>query len=263
LACHFLERSMSLRACPDCGRRISTKAERCPNCGWSPSRPNAESVPLPFLLSAAEVRRRKVQCRECGEDVALGSGSCPSCGYAPGAGRPAGWKILLALLALIGLGMAGVAWHLGLLPQRRPNAASLGTTVLDSTVLEAELRQASGARRRRDPPRIRSSRFQASCLSPAPVLVYALDRTPTAYFVRLTAGTGNPTLAGDSLRSRYQLVTNGYEAQWNALFVKEVTPELIAKLRCDAAVGSIEEVAFNDADEVRLPRMTNMKRFRS
>jgi RNA polymerase subunit RPABC4/transcription elongation factor Spt4 len=254
---------MSLRACPDCGRRISTKAERCPNCGWSPSRPNAESVPLPFLLSAAEVRRRKVKCRECGDDVSLGSGSCPSCGYTPGAGRPAGWKILLGLVVLIAIGVAGVAWQLGLLPRRHLSAASLGTMVADSTALEGELRQTSGLRRRRDPPRIRSSRFQASCLSPAPVLVYALDRMPIAYFVRLTPGSGNPTLAGDSLRSRYQLVTNGYEARWNALYVKEATPDLVAKLRCDPAVGSIEEVAFNDDDEVRLPRMTNMKRFRS
>ena len=85
---------------------------------------------------------------------------------------------------------------------------------------------------------------------------------PTAYFVRLTPGTANPTLAGDSLRARYQLVTNGYEARWNALFLKDATPELVAKLRCDAAVSSIEEVAFNDDDEIRLPRMTNLKRFR-
>lgn len=253
---------MSLRACPDCGRRISTKAERCPNCGWSASRPTAEAVPTPFLLSAAEVRRRKVKCRECGEDVSLGGGACPSCGYAPGGGRPARWKVLLVLLVLTILGISAVVWKLGLVPKQVLTATSLGTALADSAQLESERRDAS-VRKRRDPPRIRSSRFQASCLSPAPVLVYGLDRVPTIFFVRLAPGLANAQLSGDSLQARYKLETAGYEARWNALLAKNVSAETVARLRCDAAIGSLEEVAFNDTEEIRLPRMNRLKRFKS
>jgi hypothetical protein len=42
-----------------------------------------------------------------------------------------------------------------------------------------------------------------------------------------------------------------------------VSAETVAKLRCDPAVGSIEEVAFNDSEEIRLPRMNRLKRFKS
>jgi hypothetical protein len=252
---------MSQRACPDCGRRISTKAERCPNCGWNASRPTAELVPTPFLLSAAEVRRRKVKCRECGEDVSLGGGSCPSCGYAPGGGRPSRWKVLLVLLVLVILGVSAVIWKLGLVPKQVLTATSLGTPLADSTALESE-RLAARVRKRRDPPRIRSSRFQAACLTPAPVLVYALDRVPSTYFLRFAPGQPDPALMGDSLRARYALAGAEYEPQWNAVFVKDVTPELIAKLRCDPAIGSIDEVAFNDEEEVRLPRLNRLKRFK-
>lgn len=253
---------MSLRACPDCGRRISTKAERCPNCGWSASRPTAVGDPTPFLLSAAEVRRRKVKCRECGEDVSLGGGACPSCGYSPGGGKPSRWKVLLLLVLLTVLGVSAVAWKLGLLSQQALTATSLGSAVADSAQLETELRDAS-LRKRRDPPRIQSSRFQGSCLSPAPVFVYGLDRVPTIFLVRLAPGIANAQLSGDSLQGRYKLETAGYEARWNAVFAKNVSAETVAKLRCDPAVGSIEEVAFNDSEEIRLPRMNRLKRFKS
>ena len=68
---------------------------------------------------------------------------------------------------------------------------------------------------------------------------------------------------GDSLQGRYKLETAGYEARWNAVFAKNVSAETVAKLRCDPAVGSIEEVAFNDSEEIRLPRMNRLKRFKS
>ena len=149
---------MALRSCPDCRHRMSTKAERCPNCGWSASRPTAEVVPVPFLLSAAEVRRRKVKCRECGEEIALGAGSCPHCGFAETGGRPARWKVALALVVLIALGVSVAVWQMGLFPKRDLSVSSLGTAVADSTTIEAQRRGVS-FRRRRDPPRIRSSRF--------------------------------------------------------------------------------------------------------
>ena len=209
---------------------------------------------MPFLLSAAEVRRRKVKCRECGEEIALGAGSCPHCGFAETGGRPARWKVALALVVLIALGVSVAVWQMGLFPKRDLSVSSLGTAVADSTTIEAQRRGVS-VRKRRDPPRIRSSRFQGSCLSPAPVLVYALDRTPTTYFVRLAPGTPNPRMVGDSLMIRYRLQSNGFEAQWNALFVRDVTVDVVAALRCEPAVGSIEEVSFNDSEEIRLRRL--------
>ena len=62
-------------------------------------------------------------------------------------------------------------------------------------------------------------------------------------------------MVGDSLMIRYRLQSNGFEAQWNALFVRDVTVDVVAALRCDPAVGSIEEVSFNDSEEIRLRRL--------
>jgi RNA polymerase subunit RPABC4/transcription elongation factor Spt4 len=231
---------MSLSPCTECGRQISTRAERCPHCGRkraSGSAPAAEDVP--FLVSIAEARRRKVKCRECGSEVSLGAGSCPGCGFDDPAGRSARWG-LVVVVAVVSLALgAAAAWKLGYvkLPVRYTRPA-----VADSTAFKANV--ASKVQRfRTDPPRVRSARFSAPCLSPAPVLVYDVDVTPSMFRLQLSRELPDPKRLTDSLSKRYEFSTAGYDARRNGSLVWEVKPGAVAALRCVAGITSIEEVS--------------------
>src|SRR5688572_31015751 len=163
----YLRDSMSLHACTVCGKQISTKAERCPHCGRKPVGDAPSDLPVPFLVSAAEVRRRKVNCRECRGEMTLGSSSCPNCGFTDTGGTRPGWRLLLAVAVLFAVGgSAAAAWYFGFLPGRAPRASDVGVATVDSATLEAELRKTTSRRRRRDPPRTPSARFPALCLNP-------------------------------------------------------------------------------------------------
>ncbi len=237
---------MSLSPCADCGRQVSSKAERCPNCGRKTPGASDSEDSVPFLVSVAEVRRRKVKCRECGQEVSLGAGSCPGCGFAHPGDTPVRWWLLITVgLMMAALGTA-TAWQLGLVKSR----AAVSSAAADSAAIKANVPSVS-YHRRRDPPRIRSARYPAACLSPAPVLVYALDRTPATFFVRLAGGISNPVVVTESLVTRHKLQSHGYEPPWNALYIKDATPAVVSALRCETAVNSIEEVAYNDLPDLR------------
>lgn len=263
-----LSKSMSLGTCTDCGRPVSTKAERCPHCGAKnpATKPLDDSVP--FLISASEVRRRKVKCRECGRAVALGAGSCPECGYASPGEKP-GWRVLLigllialALLAAafaagfaaIKVGLVdrvalldrialldrtGVLDRIGLLDRR----VAVSTAATDSAAIESNF-SSNSRRLRKEPPRIRSVQFGAACPAPAPVLVYELDRTPSMFQVRLAREVADPARMTDSLVKRYRLQSAGYDVKRNGVFVWQVSPAVVSALRCESAVSSIDEVSY-------------------
>ncbi len=239
---------MSLAACPDCRRQISTKAERCPHCGCKRAVGSQSESSVPYLVSVAEVRRRKVKCRECSQEVSIGAGSCPNCGCSAVGEARVRWKLLLVLALLATVTASAIAWQLGLLPQRI--AISSGAVVADSATIESEL-WSLGPRRRRDPPRIKSAQYPAACLSPAPVFVYRLDRRPTTYFVHLNRRIPNPAVVADSLVTRHGLQSKGYEPQRNAFYVSDASVSVVAALRCETVVSSIEEVSYNDDEEIR------------
>jgi len=171
------------------------------------------------------------------------------CGLADPRARPTrGWGVAVVATLLIALA-AAAAWKLGFLDGRRQNASA--AAVVDSAALQSGLRSSVRKTRRRDPPRIKSARYPAPCRSPAPVLVYALERMPKTFFVRLAGGIPNPDLMTDSLVNRYKLQSNGYEPAWNALYVKDTPPNIVSALRCEALVNSIEEVAYNEMGDIR------------
>lgn len=229
---------MSLQPCPECGRQISTKAARCPNCGRkSPGAPASED-PVPFLISVAEVRRRKVKCRECGSEVALGSGACSVCGFATPGDTPVRWWLVVTLAVVLGGLGAAAAWKLGFL-DRRPVDSSAAA---DSTVIKSRF-TSNSPRFRRDPPRTRSAQFSPACLTPAPVLVYELGRTPSMFQVQLAREVPDPARVTDSLMKRYKLRGAGYDAKRHGVFVWAVSPAVVSALSCESSVSSIEEVS--------------------
>ena len=230
---------MSLHACTVCGKQISTKAERCPHCGRKPDGGGGSDVPVPFLISAAEARKRKVKCRECGNEVSLGAGSCPSCGFANPAEPRSRW-VLMTLLAIV-LGGAGsaAAWRMGLIEPRPRVGVSVAA---DSAAVESNFNW-NTPNFRRDPPRTRSARFGAACPSPAPVLVYQVDSTPSMFRIQLALATPDPNRLTDSLVARYQLKSAGYDRKRGGIFVWQVSPAVVAALRCESGVTSIEQIS--------------------
>jgi hypothetical protein len=154
-------------------------------------------------------------------------------------------QVAVVVLILVGIAFA-VAWRMRLFD--RPVQSAM---VADSAAIESQLRGGKAPRRRRDPPRIISSRFAAACLSPAPVLVYALDRTPKTYWVQLESEIRDKVQAANSLIIRHRLQSNGFEPRYGALYVWDATPALISALRCDTVVSVIEEVSWDDSEEIR------------
>jgi hypothetical protein len=82
-------------------------------------------------------------------------------------------------------------------------------------------------------------------------MVYGLDRKPTTYYVHLDRGIPNPAGAADSLVSRHRLQSDGYEPQWSAFYVRDANVSVVAALRCEPVVSSIEEVSYNGEEEIR------------
>lgn len=58
---------MALIACPNCGKEVSDRAEKCPACGH-------------VLIEPKEEEIIKVSCPECGAELEEGAKVCPNCG---------------------------------------------------------------------------------------------------------------------------------------------------------------------------------------
>lgn len=61
---------MALIKCPECGRKISEKAERCPNCGCPVEREQVQKQNQSVIV-----------CPECGQQISESVGHCPNCGF--------------------------------------------------------------------------------------------------------------------------------------------------------------------------------------
>lgn len=68
---------MSLIKCPECGKEISDKADRCPSCGC-PKILYEQSVPREL---PPEKRPKMFQCYNCGKPLPVGIDKCIYCDY--------------------------------------------------------------------------------------------------------------------------------------------------------------------------------------
>jgi RNA polymerase subunit RPABC4/transcription elongation factor Spt4 len=119
---------MGLKACVECGRKVSSKARRCPKCGRrNPTRIQDEPKRNWLLVPPSKRRHRKGRCRECGEAVRLGSNACPACGFSHPTDTPAPRWAAVATLGLLLALLVVTAWKLGLLdPSHRGIESGLG-----------------------------------------------------------------------------------------------------------------------------------------
>ena len=60
---------MALINCPECGKKVSDKAERCPGCG--------KELKEVFRI---DITSLNILCEECGTEIPEGSTTCPNCG---------------------------------------------------------------------------------------------------------------------------------------------------------------------------------------
>lgn len=160
----------------------------------------------------------------------MGVSACPACGRR----RPTSsriWRLApLALSVLPAIGVAA-AWQLGVLEPliRGPSLR----------VVTGEVNTAAAPER----PTTRSARFDAVCDSAAPVLVYGPDHAPSAFRVVLTGEVSRPARVADSLAEHYRLSSGGYEASTQGFVVDNPQPDVVARLRCEPAVSTLEESA--------------------
>lgn len=67
---------MALINCPECGRQVSTQAEKCPGCGFPIGKLNQQP-------NYSQIQRQSVQmqkCPQCGLENPLSQSICPRCG---------------------------------------------------------------------------------------------------------------------------------------------------------------------------------------
>ena len=64
---------MALIECPNCGRQISDKAEKCPGCGYE--LPEIQEIETESIEDVKEI-----VCEECGMIIPEGATICPNCG---------------------------------------------------------------------------------------------------------------------------------------------------------------------------------------
>ncbi|HET8624739.1 MAG TPA: hypothetical protein VFM14_14340 [Gemmatimonadales bacterium] len=219
---------MALKPCTDCGREVSTLAERCPNCGLkNPTRLRGEDDRGNLLVDLSKLRGPTITCRDCGVEVRAGAPACPSCGR-PNPGdsgrRWMGWAALLTASIFL----AAVAW-LYLIPGRaeQPAPTVSGFTARDTR------------RRLGEPPRLQSDTFPADCARPASVYVYEPSK-PAEFIVLLAGSVRNPAAIADSLSRLYGAGTGEYDPGRRG-FVATLSDDAVSGLRCEPAVASLEE----------------------
>src|SRR5688500_19741104 len=131
---------MSLKSCVECGRKVSSKARRCPQCDRpDPTRGELEPTRNSLLVSPSRLRQLRARCRECGQAVSFAGSACSSCGC-PHATEPTGRR--WAAVAVMGLILAMVvvtAWKLGLLDSQTPTRPGIESGLQRSEEHTSEL----------------------------------------------------------------------------------------------------------------------------
>jgi RNA polymerase subunit RPABC4/transcription elongation factor Spt4 len=214
---------MSLKLCVECGQPVSPGAVQCPKCGLRHPTVRQARPSLP-LLSATSPGMPTVRCRECQTELRGRMDVCPVCGARNPVARGFPWRLAAGVLAVAGL--AAAAWvsygHLVRTSARDAGFVSLGPPPPSRV------------------PRVRAYGFTAHCATPAPVYIFEAGTIPEAYIVMLASREADPAKAAKALAAKYQLATRGYEPDKGG-FAAGLSSGLVAKLRCEPGVESIQE----------------------
>jgi RNA polymerase subunit RPABC4/transcription elongation factor Spt4 len=215
---------MSLKPCSNCGRMVSTKAPRCPKCGLKDPAAGKVEQGSPMLFSPDSLRVPTFECPECHRQVRVGIKTCPYCGLKHPSERPRRQRLLLAV-AVASIA-AAAAWACLEWYGRRAAVESglVTTTPRSRTVL----------------PQVRAFGFAAQCTDPAPVYVFAAGSVPDTFVVVLASG--DPVAITRGLAKKYRFTAGNYDRTRRG-FAARLSPSIVAKLRCDPVVKSLEEPA--------------------
>jgi len=213
---------MSLKPCSNCGRMVSTKAPRCPKCGLKHPAAGKVEPDNPLLFSPDSLRVPTLKCPECQRQVRVGIKTCPYCGFKHPSDRP--WRRRLVLAVAVGsivfaAAWAGTKWYS---QQAALESGLVRTTPRSRTVL----------------PQVRAFGFAAQCTDPAPVYVFAAGSVPDTFVVVLASG--DPVATTRGLAKKYRFTAGNYERTRRG-FAARLSPSIVAKLRCDPVVKSLEE----------------------
>ena len=201
---------------------VSTKAPRCPKCGLKHPAAGKVERDNPLLFSPESIRVPTLECPECRRQVRVGVKTCPYCGFKHPGDRPRRQRLVLAVAVasiVAAAAWAGTAWY----TQR---------SGVDSGLV------ATTARPRPVLPQVRAFGFAAQCTDPAPVYVFAAGSVPDTFVVVLASG--DPLAIARGLAKKYRLTAGSYDRTRRG-FAARLSPPVVAKLRCDPVVKSLEE----------------------
>ena len=218
---------MSLKPCTDCGKPVSTKALRCPNCGLK--NPTVPANEAPLLFSPTSQTGPEARCRECRAALRADAKVCPVCGVRNPVkeGIPR-WTVVTVVLVVTLTAVGISSWR-------------LVVNALDSSIDSGLVR--SRPRAETDVPHFQSAAYAARCRAPAPVLVYVIGSRPERFKVRLqTREDGEGDSLTNVLRKKYHLdpETTQYVAPLRA-FYAYLKADQVEGLRCEPSVQAIEE----------------------
>ena len=80
---------MALIKCPECGKKVSTEAARCRNCGYPIPEIKEEQIKSDTVVEDDSVEKatfeqaksiKTIRCKSCGTEIAEGARFCPECG---------------------------------------------------------------------------------------------------------------------------------------------------------------------------------------
>lgn len=80
---------MALIKCPECGKKVSTEAARCRNCGYPIPEINKEQIKTDTVIEDISIEKapfkqadgiKTIRCKNCGVEIAAGARFCPECG---------------------------------------------------------------------------------------------------------------------------------------------------------------------------------------
>jgi len=215
---------MSQRLCPECRHPVSPKADQCPNCGFRHPGGSQSARPNVPLVSATSPGLPAARCRQCETELRGRAAICPVCGARNPLGRAIPWRTIGG--AALGLLFVVAAW--GLYDRYRRSGDRHAGFIHAGPPPPSQV------------PRLQAYGFTARCAAPAPVYIFEAGTLPEAFIVILAGRAGDPVKATKTLVDRYGLRTKGYDLEKRG-FAAGLSSSVVARLRCESAVESLEE----------------------
>jgi RNA polymerase subunit RPABC4/transcription elongation factor Spt4 len=214
---------MSLKACVECGEPVAAHAPQCPRCGRRHPTVRHAGPDLP-LLSATSPGMPAIRCRECGTPQRGRMAVCPVCGAKNPIVRRFPWrKVAVSVAMVVAIAAAWLVYRrLSSSSARRAGFVHFGPAPPSRV------------------PRVLAYGFPAACTDPAPVYIFEAGSVPDVFIVKLAPRGPDPDKITKALVAKYQLRTPGYNAEQQGL-AASLSPALVAKLRCERFVESIQE----------------------